>query len=38
MHLQFLLRNVYGHTAVAAPILRLWLIVQIQNLKYKVKH
>ena len=33
----FLLINDYGHAAVVAPILRLRLTVQIQEVKYPVK-
>ena len=37
MLLRFLQNNIYDHTAVVAPILRLRLTVQIQRLKYKLK-
>ena len=37
MRLRFSLRNVYGHTVVVAPILRLRLIVETKKLKYKLK-
>ena len=36
-HLRFLPKNIYGHTAAVAPIIRLWSIVQILIVKYKVK-
>ena len=35
--LPFSQKNIYSHTAVVAPILRLRLTVQIQKLKYKLK-
>ena len=37
LRLWFLPRNIYDHTAVVPPILRVRLTVKIQKLKYKVK-